>query len=192
MPNGGNTHFVDRCPYCKSGRFHEIKGIEWLLFINLLFPRYRCEKCKRLFYAPTTWMETEGKIQKKYKRHRRHKRQRATAVVFRDKKVLLVRDRGKHHYSLPGGSINKKERTIEAVKRELYEELGLHSVKVTRFREYDFRGIVNKHKVCLIEATGEPHIKSYELDSYLWWNMKDNVPVYRYVRVVVNRLKRLA
>jgi 8-oxo-dGTP pyrophosphatase MutT (NUDIX family) len=137
-------------------------------------------------------METEGKIHKKYKKHRHHTRQRATAVVFRDKKVLLVRDRGRHNYSLPGGGINRKELTEEAARRELYEELGLHCSRVTRLRNFDFRGIVNNHKICLIEITGEPHIKSHELDSYLWWNMKDNVPIYRYARVVVNRLKKFS
>jgi len=137
-------------------------------------------------------METEGKIQKKYKSHRHHKRQRATAVVFKDRKVLLVRDRGKRHYSLPGGGINRRETTEEAAERELYEELGLHSTKITRFREYDFNGIVNKHKICLIVANGDPHIKSHELGSYFWWDMKEHVPTYRYVRVVVNRLKRFA
>jgi 8-oxo-dGTP pyrophosphatase MutT (NUDIX family) len=192
MPNGGNTHFVDRCPHCKSGHFREIEGMKWLLFINLLLPRYRCQRCKRLFYAPTTWMETTGTIDKKYKKHRHYTRQRATAVVFRDKKVLLVRDRGRHHYSLPGGGLNKKETTEDAVKRELYEELSLRSARVTRFREYDFRGVVNTHKICLVEAYGDPHIRSHELDSYLWWNMRDKVPVYRYVRIVVNRLKRFA
>lgn len=191
MPNGGNTHFVDRCPYCKSSHFRKIENTTWLLFLNLFLPRYKCQKCKRLFYTPTIWMETEGKIYKKYKRHRHHKRQRATAVVFRDKDVLLVRDRGKHHYSLPGGVINKREATEEAAKRELYEELGLHSNRVTRLRQYDFRGIVNNHKICLVEATGEPHIKSHELDSYLWWNMKDNVPVYHYVKIVINKLKKI-
>jgi hypothetical protein len=137
-------------------------------------------------------METEGKIYKRYKKHKQHRRNRATAVVFEQGRVLLVRDRGKYHYSLPGGGIHKKEPTIEAVKRELYEELHLFSSTVTRLRECDFRGIVNKHKVCLVEVIGEPHISGHELESYMWWNMKDDIPVYRYVKKVVIKAKREA
>ncbi len=36
-------------------------------------------------------------------------RKRSTAVVIRDGKVLLVRDKGRHHFSLPGGGIKKEE-----------------------------------------------------------------------------------
>jgi hypothetical protein len=37
-------------------------------------------------------------------------RERGVAVVIRHGKVLLVRDRGKHRFSLPGGGIKKGER----------------------------------------------------------------------------------
>jgi len=50
-------------------------------------------------------------------------RTRGTAVVIKDGKVLMVRDKGKHRYSLPGGGINKNEPTVSAAAREVYEEL---------------------------------------------------------------------
>jgi hypothetical protein len=190
MPNGGNTHVVERCPYCKSGHFDEIEIIRWLLFVNLLLPRYKCDRCNRLFYSPTQWIETEGKVYKSHNKHKHHKRMRATAVVFKGGKVLLVKDRGKHHYSLPGGGINRKESTAEAAKRELIEELGLRSEKIIRLRKCDFKGSVNKHKICLVETNGEPHIRGHELDSYIWWNMKDDISVFKHVRVIIGRVKR--
>jgi 8-oxo-dGTP pyrophosphatase MutT (NUDIX family) len=115
-------------------------------------------------------------------------RQRGTAVVIRDGKVLLVRDRGRHHFSLPGGAIKRGEPTTSAAARELYEELGLSAVKVTRLRQCDFIGAVSIHKVCLIEATGKPHLRGRELDKFIWWNMKYPIPIYAHVKSILNRL----
>lgn len=189
MPNGGNVLFVDRCPHCRSGRYHELSVVNRLLLVNLLLPRYRCDRCRRLFYVPTTWMETEAAA-KKYKSRRRHFRQRATAVVFKGNAVLLVRDRGKRHYSLPGGGIHRHEHATDAAKRELYEELSLKAASCTRLRQFDFRGVLNRHHICLVEAQGEPHIRGGELASYRWWDMKDNVLTYRYVKRVATRVRR--
>jgi len=115
-------------------------------------------------------------------------RKRGTAVVIRDGKVLLVRDRGRHHYSLPGGAVKKGEPTVSAAARELYEELGLHVIKVTRLRQCDFRGAVSEHKVCLIEASGEPHLREHELDKFMWWDMKTSIPVYAHVKKILNKI----
>ena len=46
-----------------------------------------------------------------------HLRRRATAVVTREGKVLLVRDKGKHHFSLPGGGVHHGEPSLIAVAR---------------------------------------------------------------------------
>jgi len=46
-------------------------------------------------------------------------RQRGVAVVIRHGEVLLVRDKGKHRFSLPGGAIKKGEPTVSAAAREL-------------------------------------------------------------------------
>ena len=117
-------------------------------------------------------------------------RQRGTAVVIRHSKVLLVRDKGKHHFSLPGGAIKKDEPTASAAARELYEELGLSAGKVTRLRQYDFRGAVSIHKVCLIEATGKPHLRGHELDKFIWWDMKKPIPVYARVTHILKKIKK--
>ena len=117
-------------------------------------------------------------------------RKRGTAVVIRGGKVLLVRDRGRHHFSLPGGAIKRGEPTVSATARELHEELGLHVIKVTRLRGCDFRGAVSEHKVCLIEASGEPHLRGHELDKFIWWDMKERGPVYTHVNVILSKIQR--
>jgi 8-oxo-dGTP diphosphatase len=116
-------------------------------------------------------------------------RQRGTAIVIRHGKVLLVRDRGKHHFSLPGGAVKRGEPTASAAARELYEELGLSAVKVTRLRQCDFKGAVSIHKVCLIEANGEPHLKGHELSKFIWWDMKKPIPVYAHVTHILRKIK---
>lgn len=52
----------------------------------------------------------------------------ASAVIFRDAKILLVRrarDPGRGRYSLPGGRVEWGETLEQAVHREVAEETGL-------------------------------------------------------------------
>jgi 8-oxo-dGTP pyrophosphatase MutT (NUDIX family) len=116
-------------------------------------------------------------------------RQRGTAVVIRHGKVLLVRDRGRHRFSLPGGAVKPGEPTASAAARELYEELGLKAVNVRRMRHCDFKGAASLHKVCLIEAAGKPHLRGHELDKFTWWNMKDPIPVFAHVKVILSKVE---
>lgn len=115
-------------------------------------------------------------------------RQRGVAVVIRHGKVLLVRDKGKHRFSLPGGAIKRGEPTVSAAARELYEELGLQTSKAERLRGCDFRGSTSNHKVCLIQASGEPHLRGHELDKFMWWDMKKPIPTYVHVKKILERI----
>ncbi len=60
-------------------------------------------------------------------------------------KLLLVKVKGMAHFSLPGGKVDTKESTLEALKRELKEEIGLTEVSL--------------HLRFIIEL---PHINSFE------------------------------
>ena len=44
---------------------------------------------------------------------------RATGIVIKGGKILLVRDKGERRYSLPGGGIHHGEPSISPVAREL-------------------------------------------------------------------------
>ena len=115
-------------------------------------------------------------------------RRRGTAVVVRNGKVLLVRDKGKSRFSLPGGGIKQGEPAVSAAARELYEELGLDAIGVKRVPKCDFKGSTSEHRVCLIEASGEPHLRGHELDKFIWWDMKTSIPLYAHVTHILNRM----
>jgi 8-oxo-dGTP pyrophosphatase MutT (NUDIX family) len=116
-------------------------------------------------------------------------RARGTAVVFRNGKVLLVRDRGKHRFSLPGGGTQPNEPSMGAAVRELFEELGMSARKAERVFECDFEGSLSKHKVSLIETDDEPRLRGKELDKFIWWDMKTDVPRYAHVDQILKKLR---
>ena len=115
-------------------------------------------------------------------------RRRATAVVIRDGKVLLVKDRGQSHFSLPGGGVKKSETVLTAASRELYEELGMEALKIVRSPEYDYEGSINQHHVCLVEAAGEPVLRQIAVNGYMWWDMDESVLVLPHVMKILGRI----
>ena len=119
---------------------------------------------------------------------KRHLRKRGVAVVIRHGKVLLVRDKGRKHYSLPGGGVKPHERSYQAAARELYEETRLRAKKTTWLGS--FEGPVSEHKAYLIEAEGIVHLNRRELDGYKWWDMKSSIPIFGHVKVIISMLRR--
>lgn len=118
---------------------------------------------------------------------RSRKRQRATALVVRDDRYLLVRDKGRNRYSFPGGGIDKGEAALTAACRELGEELGMRAYKAERLFDYESEGSFNDHKVVLVFAGGEPRLNDRELESFHWWDGKENLPVYPHVTSIIAR-----
>ena len=112
-------------------------------------------------------------------------RRRATLVMRREGRILLVRDRGRSSYGLPGGGIEDGELPIVAAARELYEETGLEATTIRYL--FSFEGKYNVHRVYEVEADGEPEARG-EIDWYIWWDMKDDTPVYPHVRGILARL----
>lgn len=115
-------------------------------------------------------------------------RRRATVIIQHDEKVLLVRDRGKKSYSLPGGKVERKEQPLCAAIRELYEELSMRAVKVERCPQADYNAAYNSHIVCVIESDDQPLINRRELDDYLWWDRKKEIARYRHVDQILSAL----
>jgi 8-oxo-dGTP diphosphatase len=115
-------------------------------------------------------------------------RDRATAIVQRDEKLLVVRDRGFRHYSLPGGGVNRGESPEDAVARELAEETGLQAVSVSPLLRCRTSDVFNTYLVYRVEATGELRINRIELGEALWWDGQKRLPFFGYVRRVLAQL----
>jgi 8-oxo-dGTP pyrophosphatase MutT (NUDIX family) len=115
---------------------------------------------------------------------------RGTALVFREKKVLIVRDRGKQKFSFPGGGKNAHEPSLATAIRELYEELGMSARKAERIFECDTQGTVNNHKVSLIETEDKPYLRDKELDEFMWWDMTTDIPRYHHIDQILDKYSR--
>jgi 8-oxo-dGTP pyrophosphatase MutT (NUDIX family) len=84
--------------------------------------------------------------------------------------------------------MKRREPAVCAAARELYEELGMEAVKVTRTPKYDYGGPLNSHQVCLIEAQGEPILRRLEVDSFLWWDMEEPISILPHVTVILRKM----
>lgn len=113
------------------------------------------------------------------------KRRRATAIVVnKHGEILLVRDKGKRHFSLPGGGIKHNEPSISAAAREVYEETGfvIHSLKWV----LNYESKHSDHRVYLAEGHGKARTKS-EISSFKWWKPSDKLPVFDSVNKIVSK-----
>ena len=117
----------------------------------------------------------------------RKKRNRATALVFRDGKLLLVRERGAKYWSLPGGGMKKGEAPIAAAIRELDEETKL----VVTFSEYLFHyeSPSQHHHVCLLEADGKIELLREEIGDYRWWDGETQLAIIPSAVEIIGRVR---
>ena len=113
-------------------------------------------------------------------------RLRATIVAMRDEKVLLVMDRGRNRFSLPGGGVNRGEPSIAAAARELYEETGLNCSMIEW--QFHYKGRMQRHRVFSATPTGEVRLKDGELTRYIWWDGKRKVRVEKHVLDILTQM----
>jgi 8-oxo-dGTP diphosphatase len=101
-------------------------------------------------------------------------RKRGTLLIQSHGKILLVMDKGHHKWSLPGGGVEKGERSFQTAIRELNEELGL---KVKRLHWLGhFKGANSLHSIYLSNhASGKIHLQTKELKKYYWWDKKQEL-----------------
>lgn len=87
----------------------------------------------------------------------------ARAVIVKDGRILLCRGKGKDYYFFPGGHVEKGERMEDALKRELYEEIGADAVQMTFIGAVEniFKDSSLRHEINLVFET-EVSGNSYE------------------------------
>ena len=77
-------------------------------------------------------------------------KERATIICLQHGRVLLV-ERGRARWSLPGGTIRRNESVVEAAKRELVEETTLVVDDLEFQFQFQFGGLNKRHYVFITE-----------------------------------------
>jgi 8-oxo-dGTP diphosphatase len=105
----------------------------------------------------------------------------ARAIVESDGKVLLVRraswDTMPGMWELPGGKVDRGEKVMKALARELEEETGLMLADARRVTQREMispRGRRVREHVYLAGAIGAVTL-SHEHDAYLWVDSPDGL-----------------
>lgn len=109
---------------------------------------------------------------------------RVAGLIVKDNKLLIMQDKGQPYFYVPGGRIKMNEKSEDAVKREIQEELGVE-VNVDRMlwiNENFFKEETSEeqfHEVCifyLVELKENENLKGNEfvvdeegkIHTYYW------------------------
>ena len=99
-------------------------------------------------------------------------RHTARAIIIRDKKVLLVSGYGIDKYWTPGGGVEVGETPLQALHREVKEELGVNILSAEPYLSYVLRNLYVENYIVEIDD----RIKvGYEITHTIWYNKDANV-----------------
>jgi len=108
-------------------------------------------------------------------------RRRGVAIVDTKNGILVVADKSKT-FMLPGGGAERWESRRRATIRELYEETGLKTKKITylfkyagnKWHNHNNKSLMNLNKVFLVEVEGTPK-PSHEIKFIRYWTPKSKI-----------------
>ena len=102
--------------------------------------------------------------------------------------VVLIKERGSHRFSLPGGGVERSDAksSLAAVAREIREETGLRPTDA-RFL-FHHRTPDTRHSVYVVERfSGNVHLQRKELSDFKWWDGKGELPLSYSTRAILMR-----
>jgi ADP-ribose pyrophosphatase YjhB (NUDIX family) len=107
---------------------------------------------------------------------------RISAVILKNKKLLLVTGYDKSFYWTPGGKIDSGENHKQTLIRELGEELSINPTDISHYLTYEAVNEITKKKqkihCYLIKYKGKPNPQK-EITGILWYskqNFKKRIP----------------
>ena len=98
----------------------------------------------------------------------------AGAIVFNDSgQVLLLKHRFRagSGWGLPGGFLEAGEQPLEALRRELREEIGMEIKDVEVFAARSFRKPQQVEVLFRCRANGSPHPRNMEVELAKWFSL---------------------
>lgn len=93
------------------------------------------------------------------------------AIIIRDKSVLLVTGHGANFYWTPGGGVEPGETVVDALHREIKEELGVTIMSYAPYYSYAYED--QKVDNFLVEITGKISPGNEVTDTA--WHSQDNL-----------------
>lgn len=111
--------------------------------------------------------------------------ERATAVVIRTDRVLLIQDRTYGAYMMPGSRVGPAEDHSDTVVRGLFEQTGLSTINALHL--FNWESSTNRHSVFRIETTGEVQIGT-GIPPVLWWDRQEDLRLFAHVNAILFRL----
>lgn len=111
------------------------------------------------------------------------------AVVYRrigdSIRYLLIKNKRSAHWGFPKGHLEKGESKIDAAKREVLEETGIHINIHDGFEcisKYKVRGKIDKMVSIFVGTTDDEHtkIQESEIEDYIWLTYEKALPYLRF------------
>mgnify|MGYP002628962002 CR=1 FL=1 len=121
--------------------------------------------------------------------------QRVSALIIKDKKLLLVSAERHNIFWTPGGRLDKGESLEDGLKRELKEELSIELISADKYFECDYLRedikIMNHETSYFVEFKGS--IKpSLEVDKIIWISKNDfEMNKFNLTKDAINIIKKL-
>ncbi|MXY20281.1 MAG: NUDIX domain-containing protein [Dehalococcoidia bacterium] len=128
-----------------------------------------------------------------FKRHLRRRKLesskyvRASVLIVRDGRLLLVRNKGERRYSLPGGRMRPKESPTDAAIRQVAFKTGLQPFNVERLDDCDTETANSRHHVVRMETAGDVALNKREVSEYKWWDGNAGMRLNEHVPIVVGK-----
>ncbi len=106
-----------------------------------------------------------------------YKIRKAGAVVLKDRKMLIVKPKGKEYYITPGGKYDAGESAEECLRRELKEELDTDLVSFSHYKTYEFEKAAHSDFPLSLEwyivELKNPPTPSSEIEILDWLSRED-------------------